>query len=120
MKKADRHLTSGLLLISAVFFLWFYNTRESGAEVLVMIDQKEVARLPLEENQTFQISSDLGNNLLVIKDGIARVTEADCPDKICVNNYAAGIRYNGESIICLPHRVVVSIIGGEENPLGLD
>ncbi|CCZ53222.1 putative uncharacterized protein [Clostridium sp. CAG:75] len=33
--------------------------------------------------------------------------KADCPDKICVHH--KGIRSNGETIICLPHKVIVTI-----------
>ena len=38
---------------------------------------------------------------------------ADCPDQVCVRQGA--VRYNGESIVCLPHRLIVSIEGGVEN-----
>ena len=37
------------------------------------------------------------------------MTEADCPDKICVNT--GKISKIGETIVCLPHRVVVEIQG---------
>ena len=40
---------------------------------------------------------------------------ADCPDQICVRQKA--ISKEGESIICLPNKVVVSIVGGEEKEL---
>ena len=39
--------------------------------------------------------------------------KADCPDQVCVRHSA--ISRNGESIICLPHEVVVSIEDGESS-----
>ena len=39
------------------------------------------------------------------------MTDADCPDKICVNH--ATISDVGESIVCLPHRVVVEIVSSD-------
>ena len=41
--------------------------------------------------------------------------EADCPDLLCVHQKA--ISKEGESIICLPNKVVVTIRGGEETEL---
>ena len=54
-------------------------------------------------------------NLLVIQDGKADVTEASCPDGICVNHRA--ISKQGQSIVCLPNKVVVEIENGEESDL---
>ena len=51
-------------------------------------------------------------NLLVIKDGKADVTEADCPDKLCVHQKA--ISKTNETIVCLPNKVVVQVIGTGE------
>jgi len=36
------------------------------------------------------------------------VIEADCPDKICVKH--TNIKNAGETIICLPHKLVIEIV----------
>jgi hypothetical protein len=46
-------------------------------------------------------------NTLVIEGGRARIEAADCPDKLCVKQRA--ISKAGESIICLPHKLVIRI-----------
>ena len=46
-------------------------------------------------------------SFIEIKDGEVSVKEADCPDKICVNHKK--ISNVGESIICLPHKLVIEI-----------
>ena len=51
-----------------------------------------------------------GYNVLEIEGGAAAVTEADCGDLTCVNTGA--ISREGESIVCLPYRLVVEITGG--------
>ena len=53
-----------------------------------------------------------GKNQLVIADGTARIETADCPDERCVQ--MGRISRSGQSIICLPHQVVVEIQGGKE------
>lgn len=60
-----------------------------------------------------EISINNGSNILIIKNGRADMIEADCPDKLCVNQKA--ISKNGESIICLPNKVVVTIDSDENS-----
>jgi hypothetical protein len=48
----------------------------------------------------------------VIENNTARIKEADCPDELCVHQKE--ISKTGESIICLPHKLVIRISGGEE------
>ena len=43
--------------------------------------------------------------------------EADCPDQICVRHKA--ISKSGESIVCLPHKVVVEISSEEEQDVDI-
>lgn len=54
-------------------------------------------------------------NLLICKEGRVQMVQSSCPDKICVHH--TGISKVGESIICLPHRLVVEITNGKENEL---
>ena len=37
--------------------------------------------------------------------------DADCPDRLCVKQ--GSISKNGESIVCLPHKVIVTVTGGD-------
>jgi hypothetical protein len=50
---------------------------------------------------------------LVIKDGKAFIQNADCPDKICAEHKP--ISKTGETIVCLPHKLVIEITENEEN-----
>lgn len=118
MKKADFIVIAVVLVIAGVllFFLYGVNS-ESGAYVTVEVDGKVVDTLDLNKDATLDIETDNGGtNTLVIKDGKAKVTEANCPDGICTNHKE--INKNGESIICLPHKLVVSVVN--ENSGGDD
>lgn len=46
-------------------------------------------------------------NYLIVRDGVAFISEANCPDKICVAH--RGIKSEGETIVCLPHKLVIAI-----------
>ena len=113
MKKNDWILGGGIVLAAGMIFL-FQLLRDSGGakEVTISADGDVFGTYSLEEDQTVEIG---GTNRLVIEDGTARMEWADCPDQICVNHRP--VSRNGESIICLPNEVVVSVKGGEEAEL---
>ena len=116
LKKSDLILILVLLLAAAAGGLFLLFSRHEGTEVVVRINNAVVDRLPLDVDaeKTYELG-DGEYNTLVIRDGMARVVEASCPDQICVRNYGSGIRYEGQTIICLPHRLEVSIENGEIN-----
>lgn len=113
MKKNDWILGGGIVLAAGMILL-FQLLRDSGGakEVTISVDGDVSGTYSLEEDQTVEIG---GTNRLVIEDGTARMEWADCPDQICVNHRP--VSRNGESIICLPNEVVVSVKGGEEAEL---
>ena len=85
----------------------------SEANVVVTIDGEEYARYPLTNDYTEKIEFEDGAyNVLSISGGYANVTEASCPDQICVKH--AKISYSGETIVCLPNKLVVTIDGGQD------
>ena len=112
MKKNDWLLAAGIIL-AAVLILAFQLVQDDGGqkEVAVTVDGEEFGRYSLAEDQTIDID---GTNRLVIEDGTARMEWADCPDQVCVNHRA--VSRNGESIICLPNRLVISLLGTEPEP----
>lgn len=116
-KRADYILVAVLMLLGGALALFLYATRKSGGYVSVQVDGETVMELSLEEDTRILVGEGgKFTNLLVIEGGAARIAEASCPDQICVNHGA--IRYAGESIVCLPHKLVVSVEGGA--PGGVD
>ena len=118
LKKADVILIAVIFCAALAGLGYWYLTREEGARAVVTRETEEgtviVADLPLSEDTEMEIEGPDGDrNYLVIRDGAAYITEANCPDRICVESYRSGIRYDGETIICLPHKLVVEIVGGD-------
>ena len=110
-RKADFILICIILIVSGVLF-FFHQLADSDndATVVVQVDGKTVGTYSLNENVEVEINNS--SNTLVIKDGSADMVLADCPDKLCVHQKA--ISKNNESIICLPNKVVVTIISDDE------
>ena len=119
MKKADIILIAVTVAIAGILLVFLYGVNNStGAYVQIEIDGIVLETLPLDTDTAFEIITEGGGeNLLVIENGNAKVTEANCPDGICKNH--AKIHRNGESIICLPHRVVITVVN-EADANGID
>ena len=112
----DIILIIGLLVITMVIAMAVRFTQKTGKTVVVSVDGVEKYTFPLDEDIEFKIEGyEGGTNYLVIKDGEAYLTEASCPDLLCV--HMGKISSQGQSIICLPNRVVVEIRDDNENDL---
>jgi hypothetical protein len=110
VKKGDIIILTALLCVAALVFCSLYFLSPSGNSVKIEVASKTVAILPLDEDTVYNVEiNGKTTNTVEIKSGEVNVTYADCPDKICVNHRV--ISKNGESIICLPNKVVVSIEG---------
>lgn len=110
-RKADLFVIGGLLLLSLVLYLALNLGREEGAVAVVRIDGCEVERHALSVNGTFALNG--GSNTLVIENGEAYLSYANCPDQICVKQ--GHIHYTQQVITCLPNRLTVTVEGGESN-----
>ena len=96
-----------ILSVITVAALVMFLTRTEGDTAVVTVDGRIYGEYPLDSDRTVEIKNGDGYNILVIKDGKAYVSEASCPDGICSSHRP--IRHNGESIICLPNKVVVEV-----------
>lgn len=80
---------------------------ENVLKAVITVQGQVIGEYPLNKNAEIPVQTDYGYNKVVIKNGTAEVTEADCPDSICVYTYPASER--GAVIVCLPHAMMVEI-----------
>ena len=107
----DLILIISILIIAAVGIMYLNFFRSPGNMVSVSIDGETYGVYSLSQNITEDIYSGDNNqnhNRLVISDGKAYMENATCPDGICVNHKP--VFRDGESIVCLPNRVVITVI----------
>lgn len=112
--KKDLILVLIVLIIAAGGFLVNHMIhKKPAATVEVTVDGKLV--------ESFDLTKDIdtvidgyggGTNHLIIKDGVVWISEASCPDHVCV--YQGRITMNGELIVCLPNRMIAKIVAPEE------
>lgn len=101
---------AAILLVAAVGLLYLFVFKSGGDTVKVTVDGELYGIYSLSEDITEDIitGEDSQNlNCLIIKDGKAYIETASCPDGICVAHRP--VFRNGESIVCLPNKVVVTV-----------
>lgn len=108
MKKIDFVVIISLLVLCLIAFILHKALfSDNGSFAVITIDGIEYTKLPLSSDCELSIPSPDGYNFLTISAGEAYITSASCPDQICVNHKA--IRHSGETIICLPNKVIIEI-----------
>ena len=117
MRKNDKILIGVLLGITVILFLVLFVIRQNtiNGEAVVLVEGKEVGRYPLAIDRVVEISGLCGENSLTIEYGKAWMSEAVCPDKICMD--FGKIHYNTEMIVCRPGGIVVIIENGDTSEL---
>jgi hypothetical protein len=88
---------------------------DDGLVIRVTANSEEVLVLPLgKDHGELTVKGFEGGSYLEISGGRVRMIDSACPDKLCVRS--GWISRQGESIVCLPNRVVIEITGGEGGP----
>lgn len=94
-----------LLVTSIGLSLYLFYPRPPVPTAEIMSGGKVIRTVDLTKNQTFTIpSANGGSNTLEVKDGAICVTEASCPDHVCM---AFGWCSSGMPIVCLPNEMMV-------------
>lgn len=101
-----------LLSVAGALSLFLFLTRKTGGYVTVSTGGQTVMELPLNKNTVVEIGEGFHTNTLTIWDGAARITQASCPDRLCIHQGV--IQYAGQSIVCLPNQVVITVRRGSD------
>lgn len=107
----DACLVFFFIAVSVVLFLVVKGGEKAGSRVVVAVDGVEVSSYPLSVDGVYSLNG--GSNMLEVKDGKARMVDADCPDRLCVRQGA--VSYTGQCITCLPNKLTVTVVGGDSS-----
>lgn len=87
------------------------NTADTQAAAQIYQDGKLIREVSLSENIMIEIAGKY-HNVIQIYEGQAAIVESDCPGEDCV--HSGWVKNVGRSIICLPNRVEIRIVGDAE------
>ena len=110
-------LTVAVLAVACAWTVWGGQDESGALTAVVSVDGVETERLALEEaERTIQAG---GYTLrLRLTETEVWVESSDCPTQDCV--HTGQISRSGQSIVCLPARVIVRLEGGETVDTGVD
>lgn len=114
--KNDVIFISFLAIFCIAVCVWVYKGGAvEGSNIVITVDGKEYGTYSLLEEQTITIGEGDTKNIIEIRAGKAYMKEASCPDQLCVDQNE--ITFDKESIICLPNKVVITVISDVESDL---
>lgn len=103
----DLCLLAGVFLLAGLLFVIFHAGNKKAGRVEIRVDGEVVGNYPLADDAVIPIDTAYGHNTLTIREGTARVTEADCPDGYCMDMAPLDGSSSARTIVCLPHHLVV-------------
>lgn len=110
IRKADVVLFF-ILLATGLLISWTSLTAGTeGEKVLVTVSGQTYGIYDLREDRSVEIARDGHTNNIIIEDGYVSMAYSDCANQVCVDTGA--IHLSGDSIVCLPNKVMVEITGG--------
>ena len=113
--RLDIIVISAILLVSVSLLLIMTLSQKEGAVAVVEIDGKTVAEYSLAVNGEYSLNN--GTNVLVIENGQAYLNYSNCPDHTC--EITGKIHYVGQTIVCLPNKLSITIKGNAEGGVDL-
>ena len=113
--RADVIVISVILLIALLFVVFTIVLRKPGSVAVVEINGAVAGEYSLSKDGIFVLNS--GTNTLVIENGEAYLIDSDCPDHTCERT--GKIRYVGQTIVCLPNRLSVTVKGNSDGGVDL-
>ena len=111
IKKADIFLVAALVVIGIVLSIVLSAGQTDGDTAKITIDGKVYGTYSLLENQSIAIDERGEKNTVVIDHGSVCISKANCKGKDCVRQ--GKISQTGQTIVCLPHKMIIEIQGGE-------
>lgn len=111
MKKTEKTFILGLLLLSLALWAAMHFLRpQNYGFICITVDGEEYGTYSLAEDQIIPIGK---TNVCEIKNGKVSMTQADCPDHLCIRQGA--IDASGGMIVCLPNKVTIEGIRPAES-----
>ena len=109
--RLDVIVIASILVVSALFALTTLITRTEGAYVEIAQNGNIIGKYPLDLDSVYTLNG--GTNILTVKNGEAYMSYSSCPDHTCENT--GKISYVGQTIICLPNRISITVVGEPDN-----
>ena len=113
LKNVKKFIPVVIVIIAALaagsLYLAFAGNSDNSNTAVITLDGNVIREIDLltAPDETFTVESERGSNVIRVENGTIRVTEASCPDKICVSH--GELVSEQLPIVCLPNRLVIAL-----------
>lgn len=105
MKKNDFKMVVLVILMVVLVICTINYTSKAGNYAIIYINGEVYKEVKLTKSMEVNVNN---TNTLMVENGYAYITFANCPDKLCMKQ--GKINKTDESIVCLPNKINVKII----------
>lgn len=112
MNSNDIKLVIVLLVITIFIFAFFNTTNKTGDIAEVYYCDDLILTIDLKKDGEYIVEGELGDVVLEVLDNKIRVKEENSPRNICSKE--GFIKDSSRSLICLPNKIIVKIVGEDE------
>lgn len=112
--KGDLLLIAIILITAFGFGFHIFSSKNGPSTVEIYLNNKLIKVLPLTQEGYYKMKYNDVSFTVQIKGGKVRMQESNCPRKVCVHQ--GWIEQGGESIICVPNKVVIKLVPDIFNP----
>lgn len=110
----DKLLFLCLTIFAVISFFLVREIFPSGTLVTINLHNKAVYKLPLNKDRVVEVTGPIGESFIEIKNGMARMKSAPCPQQICVHQGWL----NRGAIACIPNKIIVAFSGSRRHAQG--
>lgn len=111
MNRNDIKLISILLIVVFLIFLFISITNDKGNVAEVYYEDDIILSIDLSIDGEYVVDGELGDVVLEVNDNKIRVKSENSPNNIC--SKIGYINDSSRSLICLPNKIIVKIVGDD-------
>ena len=103
MKKGDFIIIGSVVSAFVLSVVMLLSFSKQGSQVVIKQNNQVIYKKSISQNQMV----DTGTNKVIIQDGVVYMEHSNCKNQICKKT--GQISKKGETIVCLPNKVIVEI-----------
>lgn len=111
-----------ILVLSAGALLWQHLSKQDAVIAEIYVEGECVRTIDLsavKTPETFEVEGAIGKNTVHVEPGRICITEADCPDHVCIQMGWLSSEHPSP-IVCLPNKVVIALSEETQTHSGID
>jgi hypothetical protein len=112
MRRGDLLVLALALTVVIGLFDRFWGDNRMGEQARILVGDRQLALVSLSGHRQIEVDGTLGTSVLEVEEGRIRFVDSPCQGKVCV--HSGWITRGGEIVACLPNRVSVAVLGGEQ------